>query len=89
VARRTLEIRFRAATGRTLHYAITEQRIAAASSLLRDQGLSLKSIAQRCGFSSAAYFITAFRRATGSTPTAWRRDSHTPLHRITPADPIR
>ncbi|MEN9283935.1 MAG: Xylose operon regulatory protein [Verrucomicrobiota bacterium] len=89
VARRTLEIRFRAATGRTLHYAITEQRIAAASSLLKDQALSLGSIAQRCGFSSAAYFITAFRRATGSTPTAWRRDSPAPLHRITPADPIR
>jgi AraC family L-rhamnose operon transcriptional activator RhaR len=32
-------------------------------------------ISRACGFSSAQYFNSAFRRQTGLTPSAWREKS--------------
>ncbi len=35
----------------------------------------IAEIAVACGFAHQAHLTTAFRRATGATPAAWRRDS--------------
>ena len=35
-----------------------------------------EAVAARCGFASATRLGEALRRATGLTPTAWRRQAH-------------
>lgn len=79
LGRRALEQRFRRATGTTLHRALTDRRMDAARELLANPAASLESIARRCGFSSLAYFTTAFHRAVGVTPMAWRQ-KHAAAH---------
>ena len=51
---------------------ITRVRIEAACRLLRDGELRVGVIAEQCGFQTAKYFITAFRRVKGMTPKSWR-----------------
>ena len=48
-------------------------RIERARKLLEGTTLSVKEIAECCGFQNAGYFIKAFRRETGTTPGAFRR----------------
>lgn len=79
LGRRALEQRFRRATGTTLHRALTDRRMDAARELLANPAASLESIARRCGFSSPAYFTTAFHRGVGITPMAWRQ-KHAAVH---------
>ena len=73
VCRRVLEMRFRSETGVTLHRALTDRRMAVARRLLVGTPLRMGVIAERCGYSSAAYFTTAFHREAGVTPAEWRR----------------
>jgi AraC-like DNA-binding protein len=47
-------------------------QIRRAQELLRKNEQSLAAIAGEVGFSSAQHFSTAFRRAIGDTPSAWR-----------------
>ena len=79
LGRRALEQRFRRVTGTTLHRALTDRRMDTARELLANPAASLDSIARRCGFSSLAYFTTAFHRAVGITPMAWRQ-KHAAAH---------
>jgi AraC-like DNA-binding protein len=54
---------------------INALRVEEAQRLLRDPlhaGLPVLEVAMRAGFSSKATFNAVFKRATGSTPTAWR-----------------
>jgi AraC family transcriptional regulator len=67
---------FKAATGITLHAALLERRVARARCLIADAkrasaSANLADIAQATGFSSHAHMTTAFRRALGTTPSAW------------------
>lgn len=71
--RRTLERRFKAALGRSLHDELRRVRLERAMQLLRDTDLDMPAVAERCGFSGQARFSTVFRRETGSTPTEFRR----------------
>ena len=64
---------FKAATGWQIQKYIAEERLALAKSLLADSETSCEAIAEQLGYGSAAYFSTSFRRATGRTPTAFRR----------------
>jgi AraC-like DNA-binding protein len=41
--------------------------------LLRSRGVSTKDVAERVGYSNVANFMRAFRRWTGQTPAAYRR----------------
>lgn len=66
---------FKMATGWPIHKYIAEQRSEAAKLLLLEENLNSKEIAARLGFRSAAYFATAFRKATGKTPTEFRREA--------------
>lgn len=79
VARRSLELRFRRETGITLHEALTRRRIDAAKRLLSSTNETMTMVAETCGYSSVHYFTTAFKRATGTTPGAWRA-SHRAAH---------
>ena len=74
VPRRTLERRFRAAMGVSLHEFMARERIERAQDLLRAvPRLTLKDVADRCGFATISYLNTAFRLKVGMTPDEWRR----------------
>lgn len=64
---------FRAATGLPPHRWQMLQRIERAKRLLDDRNLTLTDIAYACGFASSAHFSTSFGRATGTTPSEYRR----------------
>ena len=51
----------------------TQQRVDHARGLLETSDLPVEAVAQRCGFGSAAVLRQHFRRATATTPTAYRR----------------
>ncbi|MGX1320036.1 AraC-like DNA-binding protein [Bradyrhizobium sp. USDA 377] len=65
--------RFRAATGFPPHRWLMLQRIERAKKSLGDRNLTLTDIAYACGYASSAHFSTSFRRATGTTPSQYRR----------------
>lgn len=64
---------FESATGQTPHRFILSRRLARAREMLQATDLDLASIAVRLGFSSHSHLATAFRRAFGTTPSAYRR----------------
>lgn len=72
LSRRSLELRFKRAFGRTLQSYITAVRIEKAKQLLTETDYPMPEVADRSGFSDAAYFATVFRKQTQQTPTAFR-----------------
>ena len=74
VSRRTLETRFRAATGRSLNDEITELRIRRAKTMLAKSALSQSAIAAACGFCDASHLNVIFRRHCGAPPSAFREN---------------
>lgn len=72
VSRRTLETRFRAATGRTVGDEIAEQRVRRAKALLARPSMSQAQIAQACGFTDASHMNVVFHRRCGAAPSAFR-----------------
>lgn len=66
--------RFKALTGFGFGDYLTQTRLRHAQRLLRETTLSVGQIAEQCGFSGANYFGDAFRRATGLSPSAYRRN---------------
>ena len=73
-SRRILDIRLKAATGRTLHETILDERLSKAEALLRN-GHSVKDVARKLRFTSANYLTRAFSKRRGMTITAWLRGS--------------
>jgi len=63
---------FKKATGQTLFNYAVEKRISHAKLLMKDKNLSVSNIAQAVGYSSNAYFSTAFKKNTGMTPVQYR-----------------
>jgi AraC-like DNA-binding protein len=61
------------ACGRPAHDILADRVFFEARSLLRDTATPVKTIAESLGFTSAAYFTRAFQKATGETPTGFRR----------------
>jgi AraC family transcriptional activator FtrA len=70
---RTFNRRFRQETGTTPLKWLHAQRVDHARRLLEGSDLPVEAVAQRCGFGSAAILRQHFRRATSTTPTAYRR----------------
>ncbi|HZV72560.1 MAG TPA: helix-turn-helix domain-containing protein [Conexibacter sp.] len=70
---RTLARRFRQETGTTPLRWLHAQRVDHARRLLEASVLPIEAVARRCGFGSAAILRQHFRRATATTPTAYRR----------------
>jgi LacI family transcriptional regulator len=72
--RRSFELKFREAIGRSPAQEIRRMRVALAKTILtNNSGIKTASIAKHCGFSSAARLFEAFRQATGMTPAKYRR----------------
>jgi AraC family transcriptional regulator len=65
---------FQKATGMAPHRYVINRRIEHAKSLLKRNDLSLLEIAIKCGFSSQPHLSSIFRRHTGITPGAFRRN---------------
>jgi LacI family transcriptional regulator len=72
-ARRTLEVRFRRALGRTPYQEILRVRLARVAELLVRTDWPLKKVALSSGFTYPEQMHAAFRRAYGTTPTRYRR----------------
>jgi LacI family transcriptional regulator len=92
VARRALEIRFRAATGRTLRQEIERVRLDRAQRLLLETDLAIERVASTAGFTSESYLAQVFRKQRGTTPAAYRRAhraSGGPVETPPPVDPAR
>lgn len=70
--RRTLEERFRAATGQSILEAIEEVRYNRSVDLLKNKSLRLDEIAAECGFSTAGDYSRFFKRHAGVSPRIWR-----------------
>jgi len=58
--------------GTTYRLELKSFRIRRAQELLRGGEHDLTSIAEQVGFASSQHFATAYRRAVGVTPSAWR-----------------
>ena len=72
VNRRTLERRFVNVLGHTPLEEIHRVRLERAKALLQTD-LPIYDVAVRAGFTTSEYLATSFRRATGMTPTEYRR----------------
>lgn len=66
---------FKECFGLSLHQYVIARRVERASTLLRDSDEPIASIAVGVGFASQSHLTTAFRRAVGTTPAAYRRDT--------------
>ena len=73
VSPRTFARRFRAETGTTPLQWLLGRRVLAARRLLEESDLPVEEIAGEVGFGGAASLRSHFRRATATTPTAYRR----------------
>lgn len=72
LSRRTLERRFKELMSRTLNAEILRVRLESARRALPRTQLPVAKVAVNSGFHSISYFATAFRRATGFSPVAYR-----------------
>ncbi len=73
VSPRTFARRFREETGTTPLQWLLARRVLEARRLLEESDLPVEAVAWRCGFGTAASLRDHFRRATATTPTAYRR----------------
>ena len=72
-SRRSAEIRFKAATGRTVREEIKNVRLRLAKRLLQTTTLSLAEIAAKCGYQSSSHLRKVFAKRMKTTMGAWRK----------------
>jgi AraC-like DNA-binding protein len=75
LGRSAFAARFRAVVGEPPLQYLTRWRVQQASRLLAESRLPLERIAERVGYESAASLSRAFRKTTGSSPGAYRRQA--------------
>ena len=63
---------FRKETGMSIAEFTLQQRMGQAVELLAHTELSVGEIAERVGYENYSYFLTLFRRVTGTTPSKYR-----------------
>ena len=76
IARRTLDRRFKAATGRSVLEEIQYCRISRAAKLLQETAMPVKHIVHRAGFRSDEHLRLAFQKTFGKSPQAYRKGKH-------------
>ena len=64
---------FKQGTGCSIHKFLIDYRINVAKELLRSQSSTVYSIARDVGFSDPHHFVKYFKKATGKTPTEYRK----------------
>jgi LacI family transcriptional regulator len=75
ISRRSLEWKFRAVLKRSLLEEVRRVRVEMAKELLSGTDLAMPAVAQKSGFANAQRLALIFRRLTGSSPAAYRRNS--------------
>jgi transcriptional regulator GlxA family with amidase domain len=75
---RTFARRFRAETGTTPHLWLTHQRVLLARRMLEEGDDPVETVADRCGFGTAAMLRHHFGRIVGVSPAAYRRTFRNP-----------
>lgn len=70
---RTLQRRLRA-EGTSFEREVWNSRVRRAQRLMIETDLPLSRVAQDAGFTSLSRLSVVFRRITGTTPSAWRRE---------------
>jgi AraC-like DNA-binding protein len=65
---------FKQRHGATFERYVLVRRLDRAKELLRNTDMSIERISHQSGFGSPLYFYEAFRRAVGTTPSAFRRE---------------
>jgi transcriptional regulator GlxA family with amidase domain len=83
VSPRTFARRFREETGTTPLRWLLSRRVLEARRMLEESDLPVEAVAWRCGFGTSASLRDHFRRATATTPSAYRRA----FKSIAPASP--
>jgi LacI family transcriptional regulator len=78
LSRSTIERRFKATMGRTIHAEIDRVRIERARTLLAETDLPLKQVAAQAGFKYIQYMTTRFRRSLDQTPREYRLRARMP-----------
>jgi len=73
LSRRMVELRFKAAVGKTIGEAIIDQRLSAACNYLKEGRVSIFAISNFCGWKSDKAFRKAFTSRFGVSPRAWRK----------------
>lgn len=73
ISRRQFDNLFKKNYGTTPNKYISNQRISYAKKLLKNSGLSIFEISNICGFCDVYYFSSFFKKATGCTPTNFRK----------------
>ncbi len=63
---------FKTATGLPPHRYLTQRRMERAKFLLSVTRLTVAEVAYRVGFENKSHFSAQFRKATGTTPKAYR-----------------
>ncbi|MCC5790883.1 MAG: substrate-binding domain-containing protein [Opitutales bacterium] len=71
--RRNLEKAFRKHLHKTIHDEISRLRIRKAKELLSESRLPIAEIVEECGFTYPSQFANAFRKATGQSPSDFRK----------------
>lgn len=72
---------FHKETGETLIHYIHRQRMLGALEVIGNPALTVSEIAWACGFADAGYFTRVFRKHTGMTPQAYRKNLAEELRR--------
>ncbi|MEO1338911.1 MAG: helix-turn-helix domain-containing protein, partial [Myxococcota bacterium] len=81
-SRSTLERRFRAERGHSIHYEIHHVKLDRACELLNSTDSAIADVAAACGFPSVQYMYTVFKKHTGMTPRAYRQASESSTENI-------
>lgn len=74
MSKRSLELRFREATGESIHQRLQYMRVEEAKRLLRNERLTVSETAARVGISDINRFGQLFRKQTGITASAFRKN---------------
>lgn len=64
---------FKQQTGKTFREYLNDKRIEEAKRLLRQSNMSITDVAVHSGYLSADYFISQFKRMTGTAPSQYRK----------------
>lgn len=75
LSRTSLDTRFKAETGHSLHATIHAEKLTRAREMLTATALPVAEIAQVCGYPSLPYFYAVFRKAYGIPPGQYREDN--------------
>ena len=67
-----LSRKFKQETGYTINQYVVNRRIGEAECILIFEDMSVKEVAQCCGYNNLPYFYTVFRKYTGCTPIEFR-----------------